>query len=78
MTITRLGIHRDSVPLSVSKANYVDDDGALSHYNERTGMEYQIHEVEEGIFLEACHEDVGLVTWYSADNIDEVWDEIER
>ena len=81
MTITRLGIYRDAVPLSVQESakRGADEDGVGNyHYNETTGMECQIHDVPEGVFFEAWHEDVGLVTWYRADTVDEVWAEIQK
>lgn len=53
----------------------VDDDGQeFDDY----GMEYNIHETPDGVFLAACHSAVGLVTWFRAASVDDVWSAIER
>lgn len=51
--------------------------GGVFHYNESTGMEYNMHEVDGRTYLAACHEAVGIVTWFEVYDVDAMWAEIE-
>lgn len=69
MAITRLGY---DVPNDMP--TYSDDDTLDGIYNDQTGMEYVLHVSTydpRQVIIEACHEDVGLVTYYRADSYDE-------
>lgn len=41
-----------------------------AHYIKETGMEYAVYliddENEARVYVEACHEDIGQVTWFRA------------
>jgi hypothetical protein len=69
--------------------------GGTFHYNEATGMEYNVHEVVDGmyydvdsdravgvdcgdgVYLAACHDAVGIVTWYRVNDEAAMWRDIQ-
>jgi hypothetical protein len=58
LTITKIGIR---VPKELEDAIATD-----FHYNEDSGLEFELFEEDDRFFIGASHEDVGLVTWFEA------------
>lgn len=48
------------------------------YFGEDSGMEYAVHESEDGLIVAASHEDVGLVTYFRADTMETVEETIFR
>lgn len=51
--------------------------GGIFHYDDNTGMEYNVHETKRGVLLAACHDAVGIVYWYQFENVEDAWTAIE-
>lgn len=66
MSVSRIGIH---VPADLNR-----EAGAVySASNSATGLEFELFETtdEVGALIGYNHEDVGLVTWWRADSLEE-------
>lgn len=62
------------------KAPYklTEDEAVDTHHDADSEMFYVIYEIDGRVFFTAENDNVGLVVWYEAGSVDEVWTAIMR